>query len=332
MPVYGLQNGPQPTVFANPNQRAGNRFGGSGAATEPPRTATPANTYQPSTPQPSSGENSMQLVSNGKTSLRKNALKTPSFRVAVRTNVFNETNAVKYADLIVSDCLDELVEAAIEKTVNHERSPAALVSDAVLELIYHKADHKKFADDLFQSDIKAVYKAFKTHLSTVNNRYDFVYLSAINDYLTELVNDTLYPILNAYPMVTNFMEDFNELLRNMRNKCSPEVEDLFLQNVNEVLTKTQTNFLILDSINGAAEDGVEETPPSTPRALIPIPVQVICLNYLNTELGDNDNLAHILGGLTEMVSGPMAYVCTIDKTIYKAFFGGEKVLVDLIRD
>lgn len=277
----------------------------------------------------------MQLISTGKTSLRKNLLSSPSFKVAVRATEFNEANAVKFSDLIVSDCLDELVEASIEKIVAHERSPAALISDAVLEMNYHKANQKKFCDDLFQPDIKAVYKAFKTHLATVNNRYDLVYLSAINDYLTEVVNDTLYPILNTYPVIESFTADFNDLLRQVRNNCSADTEDLFIENVNSVLAVTLSNFSILDQIKEVPTQEGEEAPPPSPelqRGIIPIPVQVICLNYLNAELGDQDNLARMLGGLSEMVTGPVSYVCTIDKTVYKAFFGGEKVLLDLLRD
>lgn len=272
----------------------------------------------------------MQLVSTGKTSMRKNLLTPPLFKMVVRTTEFTQNNAVRFEELLLSDCLDELIEASIEKTVNHERSPVALVSEAVLEMNYHKANQKKYAGDLFQNDIKAVYRAFKTHLAAVSNRYDLVYLSAINDYLTELVNDTLYPILNTYPVIESFTEDFNELLKHLRNSCSAEVEDLFIENVNLILEKVKANFLIVDQIeeNDAEEDG--KVPIQ--RAVIPIPVQVICLNFLNAELGDNANLVKMLGGLAEMLTSPVAYVCTIDKTVYKAFFGGEKVVLDLLRD
>lgn len=334
MPSYAPQNVPQPTVYPNPNQRPANRFGGNGQPVEDTRS-TQVSTQQPqhATPvqQPPQGDTSMQLVSN-KTSIRKNILSAPSFKIATRTTNFNEVNAVKFEDLIVSDCLDELVEAAIEKTVNHDRSPAALIAVAVLEMNYHKANQKKFADDLFQPDIKAIYKAFKTHLASVNNRYDLVYLSAINDYLTELVNDTLYPILDTYPMVDSFMEDFNDLLRQVRNSCSAEVEDLLIENVNAVLERTQMNFSIIDKINEVPAEEGEVSEPVIQRALIPIPVQVICLNYLGVELGNQANLARMLSGLTDMITSPVAYVCTIDKTVYKAFFGGERVILDLLRD
>ena len=276
----------------------------------------------------------MQLVSHGKTSMSKNILQTPSFKVAVRTNQFNDVNSVKYDNLLVTDCLDELVEMAIDKAVNHERSPAAFVGTGVVEMIYHKANQAKYAGDLFQPDVKAVYKAFKVHLASITNRYDLVYLSAINDFLTESVNDLLYPILNTYPMIESFVDDFNELLRSLRNNCSADVEDMFVDQINEVLNKTHMNLSISEDMAEKEEpqedDEVQE--PKAQHAVIPMPVQIICLNYISAELGSQDNLAKMLLGLQDIVDGHVSYVCTIDKTIYKAFFGGEGVVLDLLRD
>lgn len=273
----------------------------------------------------------MQLISTGKTTMPKTILTSPSFKIATRTNIFNDVNAVVYPTLMITDCLDELLEQTIENTVNHERAPAALIATGVVEMIYHKASQPKYVGDLFQADVKSVYKAFKTHLAAVNNRYDLVYLSAINDFLTETANDVLYPILGTYPMIDSFTDDFNELLRSLRNNCSAEVEDLFVERINDVLKKTAANFPLSEELS-KVDDEEAASKEAPQRALIPAPMQVICLNYISIELGTQDNLANMLSGLTDMIDGHVAYVCTIDKTVYKAFFDGSKVVLDLIRN
>lgn len=347
MPVYqNQQMGPQTSVYQNPNAtRSDNRFGGPAqqpqAAQPQMPVYTPAPQQQPAQTT-AKGETDMQLVSQGKTTSQKIILNTPSFKVAVRSNLFNSTNSVVYPTLSVTDCLDELVEQTIENLIEHERSPAAMVANGVVEMIYHKASQSKFANDLFQPDVKSVYKAFKTHLASINNRYDLVYLSAINDFLTEIVNDTLYPIMNVYPMIDSFTDDFNELLRSLRNNCTADVEDLFIDQINLILGKTKASMSVSENlievdmkknqVEGEDADAVIQEVSSIPRAIIPIPTQVICLNYISAELGDAANLSRMLGGLVDMLESHVAYVCTIDKTIYKAFFNGDKVLLDLIRN
>lgn len=357
LPVYQPQA--QQPVYNNRQPSSSGqsgRFGGSGAAHPQQVQQTTASSYTPANQKTNEGEKEMQYIS-AKTALRHPELKNTGFALRTRTNPFSATAAVvaSPSNFIITDCLDELVETAIEKTVTHTQSPSVWIANGVIEMIYHKADQKKYAADLLQRDVKSIYKAFKTHIKNVDNRYDLAYLTAINGVITEIVNDALYPILNSYPVIESFVEDFNDLLRIIRNTQSAETEDLFIESVNATLTKIESNLEMLERLK-VEEVEPEPAPLSTEepqateldeilqpeelvvdqhvsvdRAIIPVPVQIICLNFLNAELGDEKNLAKMLGGLLDVVTDPVGYVCTIDKAVYKAYFGGEKVLVELLR-
>lgn len=262
------------------------------------------------------------------------SLKSSNFKVSTRTLQFNEVNSKRSQTLMITDCLGAMVEQTIDNTINHPDEPVALLGNGVVERSFGKVPPGKYKADLFQPDARAVYKALKAHLNTVTRRNELAYLSEFNHFITETVNDLLYPSFGQYPMIDSFVDDFNDLLRMLRDNCSVEVEDMLVEELEMVLSRTKTNFEISDQLNAQDEsdkdtesDAAEEVSVPVETAIIPIPVQIIGLNLLDAELGDLGNLSNLLKGLVNMVDGPTAYVCTIDRVIYKAFFAADEVKV-----
>lgn len=276
----------------------------------------------------------MTVITCRSTIASKATLNTPSFRKAVRTNLFSESDVKTYESLIYSDCLEELAELTIEKTVLDEALPPVMVFKSLMEKTFFRANQEKYAEELFQPDIKAVYKAIRHHMANVSSRHDLIYLSGINDYLTSLVNDALYPILKTYPVITNFSEDFNDLLRSMRNACSAVAEDSMIDFINSILKEVSDNFLTVkllgESDQAAAAEGEEEVQPV--KAVIPIPLTLVGLNYMTAELGDDKNIRALLASLADQLDSMIFYATTLDRTIYKVFYTGDDVMVDVLRD
>lgn len=269
-----------------------------------------------------------------KTTARKAELNTPQFRRSVRTNPFNpETEVHKVEFLLTSDSYDDLFEAVLEKISLEENTSPVTVFKGLLEKTYHRVNQARYKEDLFEPDIKAVYKAIRYHTSSVSNRYDLIYLNAVNDFLTALVNDSLYPVLKTYPVITNFSEDFNDLLRTMRNNCSPVAEDSMIEYINSVLHEVNSNFdtiqALAESEETGDEDGVEKA-DKPQKAVIPTPVTLIGVNYLRSELGTDKNLVQLLGSLAESTETMVFYVVTLDRCVYKVFYTGDDVMVDTV--
>lgn len=282
----------------------------------------------------------MQLVSQDPTSTKKKTgLVSTSFTPIVRTLPFT-SGIVRYPSLVMTDCLDGLVEAAIEKTVTMKEAPMVGIYDGVMSLAYYKANKAKYCQDLLQPDIKAVYKAFKHHVNNITNRYDLAFVSAINEFLTATINDLMRPMKNNYNVFENFATDFNDLLRTIRNSDTAETEDLLIECVNEILGKMGACQELSDSLEQEEEEEVTadegEVLPKPMVATLHLPVSVICINYLNEELGSNKNLTDLVRSIANYSAEQghelyVAFVCTIDKTIYKACINGNNVFVNLIR-
>lgn len=281
----------------------------------------------------------MQLVSQQPNlNKKKMSIESTSFTPAQRIKPFNG-EVVYCSTVIITDCLDAMVEDAIEKTVAMDNSPSVVFFEGVMSMVFHKANKERYAADLLQPDIRAIYKAFKVHLNTINNRYDYAYVNAINEFLTTTINDIMRPFKNNLNVFENFSTDFNDMLTVMRNKDSIETEDKLIGYVNEILVKTNLNQQISDSFEEeeaaeAQKNGETHTPLK--RATIDVPVNIICLNYISTEIGDADNLKHLLQNIEQLAASVnhgfhAAYVCTIDKVIYKIVVGGGNIFVDLVR-
>jgi len=248
------------------------------------------------------------------------------FKLNVFTDAVKANNVNFVESHIACDCLEEIVECIIEKA--HETPDTKMVTarNYIVNNIFYKTNMNELIDSFVTGDIKALYKAFKSNYSKLNDKYQINLMNSFNTMLTDAINDFLAVNATNTINIESFHTDFNDLLKVIRNN-EEDLEDNLIEYLDKYITEIK---VALNSIEKA-----ENT------SLIPEPVAVAYLDkhVLETGLDELTNqfvqvedvvvnvfLNSLASEVVAKVGKQEFILVTMDKSIFKFMVNADKQL------
>lgn len=167
-------------------------------------------------------------------------------KLNVVTSAINkDTNIMYHDDYIGSDCFEEIVEYAVELSVENATKPDIVAKRFVVNNMFYRTEMLETIKALTAKDIKVFYKLFKQCYSESNDKHSINVLNFLDNSLTEAINDFLNINATNDISIENFLVDFNDLLKVIRNN-EENLEDLLVSYLDDYIFKLHTNIESLE--------------------------------------------------------------------------------------
>lgn len=145
--------------------------------------------------------------------------------ITPQTTPFN-TNMIEEHEQLAVDSLCTAIELTIEKAKESPKDTAFSVMDATIHDSTFKIMNNENYYKLFSGDTRQLYKTLKLIYNEAKSIDEITIAERINQYLTGLVNHYLSITLNNAVDINSFVEDFNDLLKVLRNNFEDAEDDL----------------------------------------------------------------------------------------------------------
>jgi len=243
-------------------------------------------------------------------------------------------NIVKLNDNIINtDCFEEVIETIIEETNKQSTIPFISYQNFILSNNLYNVSFKEKIKEIFsQSNVKYIYKDLKNLYKEINNNYDYYAFNFINELLTSYINEFLQIIFYEENIsIDSFIEDFNELLKYIRNNTE-EIED-------ELINYLNNKFIQINEINDIIKN--EDN-----KLIISEMYEIVYLNRLEEEFGlevlsnnkyinipnvpPNEFILSLVKVMKEKYNINEFYIVTLNRKIFKLFNYNNKIYISNI--
>lgn len=159
-------------------------------------------------------------------------------KLTVMTTEVKSNNICKFEGVASSDCFSEVIESLIEDTYAQENNKLISCRNFVVSNLFYKVDMNDFINELYSGDIKSFYKLIKTTYKDAKDKYEVNLLDTIDTIFTDKVNDYIATTTGENIFIDSFINDFNDLLKVLRNFETEFLEDNLLEYMNKYIKNT----------------------------------------------------------------------------------------------
>lgn len=147
------------------------------------------------------------------------------FTIKPKTSPFQQS-MMDTTDVIAVEDLDSAIQHLIEKAGGSKKNVPFINMNAVIYDCTFKVQSTETLNKLFTGDVRQLYKTLKIVYNEAKSVEDVIMAERVNAYLTSTVNHYLRVTLNDSVSIGSFVEDFNDLLKVLRNNFEDAEDDL----------------------------------------------------------------------------------------------------------
>lgn len=160
--------------------------------------------------------------------------------------------------VVVTEDLETAIKLLIERSNSSNKNTAFTTSDVIIQDANFKVPTSETLSKLFSGDVRQLYKTLKTLYNEIKSVEDLIMAERINAYLTDTVNHYLRITLDDAVNIGSFVEDFNDLLKVLRNNFEDAEDELRdyvqeeIEEINELLNSREeslkNNFQLVEGV------------------------------------------------------------------------------------
>lgn len=247
------------------------------------------------------------------------------------TEVYKAEYLAKCEEVAVFNSKQECFEDIVEQYLTNKDKFVITKKYITTTRVFNNIDFNK---DFYSLDVKNLYKALKAKFKETTNRSTAVSLLEYDASITELVNDYL-STLDFEVSIDSFKDDFNDLLKVLRNQTEDE-EDNLNAYINNYLTKCQEAHLIVSE--ALSEDEIK-------TSVFVAPITVVFIPRITVELGienvgektlevvnhsNNNTIRSLAFLINKEQQESVFYLVTMDRNTFKLKVKDDKVYINRV--
>lgn len=237
-------------------------------------------------------------------------LKDTSYKVT-KKNITHSLTVSHNDEVVSTDTLESLIEYTVKNYYNNlteANKTYVYVQKGLVSNKVYGCTNKQLNEVLFNDSAKTVYRTMSSKDTLdLKSKQDLVYVSMFNNIMTNIINEYLYVTKGNGLRIDSFVDDFNNLLKHLRD-TEAFMEDDLLDFLTEYINDIKGDKVTLE----------EESKFLT----IPVRTTIVYVNLLSEELNifDSDsNKKYLFESVANIVDDLTFYIVTADNVIHKCF-------------
>lgn len=171
----------------------------------------------------------------------------------------------------ITESFEESVESVIETSYKNQPPGVVLALTSIVNNVFYGPNLSDPLNALLEMGFKNFYKTFKSSYKEISDKHTYCLYQALNQILTDHINDFLANEMEIDMSIDNFVADFNELLKVLRDE-TVDAEDLLTDYVDGILEET-------------ARLSKKYNTEEASKTILPEKLNLIYLGHLEVELG-----------------------------------------------